>query len=413
MCMLTAFYPTRPLEDWEYKITRLFLTDLLVANATSNKDGVGFCTLDGNLNKWEQSAGAVAFERDFNQAVIDTVLNPFIAHVRATSTGAKAKEGAHPFALGNIALAHNGTFSGYRKLLETLSKDHNVVIDDKDPVDSHVFLHWLKVCMGDDTVLTKDHIIKALTDMTGSYALLIEDCEAGNLWVVPGTNPLHIAKVGPFFIVNTSDQNLKSATEYINGVADLMYGESWESTPVVRIAQHTINLLSSEGLKKVDDAPKMKVATVVHTGTTHYSRSYGYRGSAKVTRALSQEEAIKRASVYNQMVKLRWTYVRNDIDTACDILFESPWYMVNSSALEALLALFKEYEKKITDEAEKLWFGVCFGSVDDDNNTGLLDPYVSLGKFMDIQFPWMLNDLGTLREAHSMVATSKEGTFNE
>jgi len=406
MCMLTALYPMRKPQSWEHRIARLFLTDLLMANGASNKDGVGLLTLDGVLTKWEYSADRMAFEPEFNAAVAAAVEGPFIAHVRTTSTGVKATEGAHPFMVGPLGLAHNGTFGNYRKLQAELDKlNGSPVLGDKDPVDSHVFLHLLASKMGDADALTEDHIKAALEEPTGSYALLVTDLRTRDLWVVAGSNPLHIGKVGPYYVVNTSSKNLDAAAGYIAGVAGLVFDKELEITGAVPIPAHTVNKLTARGLVHVCEAPKLKIiqtTTNTYSGT-HYSRGLRHSGGS-IKKAMTTDEARARARVFGALKKLLYFH---DIDLACEILFDTEWHMVDSTSLEVLLAQMTSYYEGSTNDRETLWFGICFGPSECESHAGLDTPYQSLGAVMDFEFPWVLNPTDVLKAAYDKVVAGE------
>jgi len=248
--MLTAVYPTEEVGGAERRRMAVFLTILLTINSTTNKGGTGILSIPyGKLNKWEAPAFGIMNWPVVAKAVTDAVHGPLIAHVRTSTPSTRSIEGPHPFVVGHIGLAHNGSFTNYRSIISRLREEHNVNLFDDDPVDSHVFLHWLtrKVAGGR---LTEDHIKTALTEVTGEYALLVTDLFAENLWVVTGTRALYMAKVGPMYVINTSRDNLIAAQT-------LMHPRWWLSSPV-RIEEHTINNLTEMGLNRVCDAPRIK-----------------------------------------------------------------------------------------------------------------------------------------------------------
>jgi len=384
MCMLTACYPSRRLQAWEKALGTLLLSEVLNENASrGNRDGFGIATSE-RLVKWEESATSVLFKPDCNNAIREMITSPLIAHVRATSTGATAKEGAHPFKVGHILLAHNGTFTNYQKILAQF-KD---VIKDPDPVDSNVITHLLAQKVG-DAELTPQHILDMLEETSGTYALLILDTLNSHLWVVTGSNPLYTQKQGPFWLVNTSEYSLQSVGKHIVGVADLFYKKEWEISEPSRLKGNTIYLLTPHGCEKKANIP---------VKASHYKPCVYYKPGASGQynlKAIPGTEARARALAVFQMLNL--DYIGEDeVSLACFVLFQSEWYEVDSDALNVLLGVFQTL---VASEGatikEDLWKELQ--TLTNQN------AYAILSSLTEIQFPYILNTVDELYTFKRMV----------
>jgi len=384
--MLTASYPTRTLQAWEKKIGALLVSDLLLANSSSgNKDGTGFGTTSGDYVKWEVSAGDIVFTPEYNTEVLQLISSPLIAHVRAISTGVGAKEGAHPFKAGNLLLAHNGTFTDYRKHL----KDFKELINDDNPVDSHVIAHMLAKEVGSGE-LNQHHIKTTLESVKGSFALLITDATNNNLWVVTGSNPLYIQQSGPLWLVNTSKLNLDNVAYGIDGVANLLYGKTWKADTAERIEEYTINLLTGTGLVRVEDLDKQK-----HTVT--YTQFRGGTGTVytSVNKVVSSEDAHTRARLASSIVNLEYMD-QVELILGCFILLEKEWWKAEIECLEVMHATLSKINDDFgTPLKKELWEELM--------NMTNQNAYAVVAAYTNIAFPYVLNSVKELRRFVSQV----------
>lgn len=375
MCMLTASYPTRNLQVWEKRIGMLLVSEILLANtSSSNKDGVGFGTLDGGFVKWECSAGDIVFTKEYNEMLRQMVEAPFIAHVRAISTGVGAKDGAHPFKVDNILLAHNGTFTNYRTFLGKYANQ----INDTNPVDSHVITHMLAEKVGSGE-LKPEHLASVLSVAKGSFALLITDAVTRKMWVVTGSNPLHIHRSGPLWLINTSRLNLINISSSISGAANLLYDKDWDIGDITRVEGYTINLLSSDGLTKVADLDKP-------TQTTYHYHGYTRAGE---TKKVSTKDARTRAEWADIIINLPGIS-RVELTLACFVLLETEWWKADMECLEVLYATLEkissEFGSSLKDE---LWAELMVMTK--------YNAYAVIAAYTDIAFPYMLNSVEMLR----------------
>ena len=381
MCMLTASYPTRALQAWEKKIGMLLVSELLLANSSSgNRDGVGFGNTEGMYIKWEEPASNIVFTDEYNAALQQLITAPLIAHVRAISTGVGAKEGAHPFKVGNIMLMHNGTFTNYRKFLAKYQES----IGDKNPVDSHVVTYMLAEAVGDG-YLNQDHIQTTLESTIGSFALLITDAATGNLWVVAGSNPLYVQHSGPLWLVNTSKINLDNLGSSIEGVAKLLYSKSWEVGETKRIDEFTVNLLTRKGLTKVHKLDKKKHMVTYNQqfrgGTTHH-----YQGAVK---PISSDEARSRAEWADLIIHLPYMN-RLELTLGCFVLLETEWWKAELECLEVLHATLSQIDTDFGSPVKKELWGELMSMTNQN-------AYAIIASYTDIAFPYILNSVEDLR----------------
>jgi len=402
MCMLTAVVSKKPrLFKWEETALTFLLMNIMANNAASgNKDGTGLYST-GDLLKVEDELDTVYLHDDWTKFIEQHANSPIIGHVRTSSAGFGAKDGSHPFVVGNIALAHNGTFLNYRMRVKEVK---SLLGDDPDPVDSHVFAAHLAKAVG-DTPLTADHIIATAEKFGGSFALLIGDLRvADQLWVVTGTNSLYIAEVGPFWVVNTTGANIKSAAMYSDVVSHYMIKHTLGlSTTPKKISPRTINLLSPEGLEKVGDVPVSS-----HTKTVYRDyrpRYYPPRPLPAPTTQLkpagttietgevelSQTQIVNRAAAMTRItteIKGIWA---GDISMVIWMIFKCRWPYVPASALEVLYETLKDI---YTDDAEFLAKASLWKEIRQLANYA---PYTQVGQLVEtFQVPWPLNSIETL-----------------
>jgi len=367
MCMLTSIYPTRELNEKEVKVTNLFLSNLLIRNSMGNRDGVGFASPWGVV-KWERPAETIVVSDDYKKAIVENGGYPLIAHVRAISTGQRAREGAHPFLVNGVAVAHNGTLLNYQKVM----KDENIDLGN-DPVDSHVFT----AVLAKKKPITAESITDTIKLFTGSFAFLIYDYECKTIWVVRGSNSLYQAKFGPLVVINTSEKNLQEVAERVKLTQALLGLDEWEIGPTELLEMDTIYRFKDGGeLEKVASIPRPK-PTVVHKTTNFVSGV----ATGTIDRAVSLAEAVDSIPGVGFL----------EAKYALERLHEKPWYDVvdPEAALAVLKKLSREhYQNKPNIEvAEIIWNELV---------AEYKDPYDLFGEFMNLEFPWFMNDLETL-----------------
>lgn len=377
MCMLTGIYPVKKLTLPERKIATTILSVILWENSKmTNKDGLGLSTLDGSVVKWEDAAGNHLFSKETTVPMLDMIGRPMICHVRTASAGVNAIEGAHPFVVGHVMLAHNGTFTNYKDIL----KKYKDVISNKDPdpVDSHVIAHLLSDKVGDGNV-TAEKILSTLSETKGSFALLIGDTVEEKLWVVAGSNPLYIQKIGPIFVVNTSLGSIRTAIDMTNPAASIMLNKTWEVEPASKVDRFTINTLDGSGLTKIADIPNVVVQTNSQTvwrgARPVYTPANNHTGSSETV------EAQKRAITAQEILTLPGV-TKEELDIATMSIYQDAWYNVTSDDLLILLETFTMLSDLWTSKKQATWDQIR-------KTTGY--GYMFLADLVDMAFPFYVN----------------------
>jgi len=201
MCQLTL------IDIQDNALDNKFLHGLLSLNSIEgNLDGFGFYKFTDKLlfktdidyPQWfyGKSKEAMHFKKDAN-------ING-IYHVRYASTNKDniTAPTAHPHKLGNILLAHNGTFSKYypKTLAHIFSQYDYKREDTTDSIEFLMALHYYSYGDGssEDKCVSASSIEKALNLFSGSFVLLITDTSIPNcVYIVKDekVKPLAIAKV--------------------------------------------------------------------------------------------------------------------------------------------------------------------------------------------------------------------------
>lgn len=110
MCGLVGYSGTEPFEEEKVKL-------LMIWNSLERgMDSVGIYTPEKGLFKSLES-GRTLFFSDTEKYKVEAS-NLFIGHVRAATIGGKTLNNAHPFKRGNYILAHNGTLTNHKELIE-------------------------------------------------------------------------------------------------------------------------------------------------------------------------------------------------------------------------------------------------------------------------------------------------------
>lgn len=382
MCMLTAVYPTAELSNEMVGMGKVMIAMLLEENArTGNTDGTGFYSLSGTLNKWDKSALNLVYTEEFNK-VVDTMVHsgPFIAHVRAISSGLTAKEGAHPFLVDGVALAHNGTLGGCDKYVSMYRTE---LKGEADPVDSHV-LTCILAHESKGTV-TAESIQTTLKQITGSYALLIANNQT--MWVVPGAHSLYICRIGPFLVANTSSVNLNKVGKEVKRISRLVHGNSMAIEEPELIKGYTINTLGPTGLVKHGDIPK----PVTATGKTFHGIG-GWDNSPYLAKKVTVNEALTNATrVFDMLISIPWLTTW-EVEVAASIGLDKHWWDATKDELESMLQTFKASAIIPAKAKVKIWDKILAALPSGIN------PYVLLADKYEINFPYGLNEINDLEK---------------
>ncbi len=182
------------------------------------QEGAGICSSDGNVFYIEKSAGLVA--DIFTEKKIKRLAgNIAIGHNRYSTAGGGGVKNVQPlvanYALGSIAVAHNGNLVNALQLKESLENDGAIF---QSTSDSEVMLHLIARAKGNNPY---ERIIEALKKVSGAFSLLfLRESELIAVRDPLGVRPLSIGKVDGAYVVasETCAFDLIGA-EYIRDVA--------------------------------------------------------------------------------------------------------------------------------------------------------------------------------------------------
>jgi len=388
MCMLTVLIPRAELDP---KLYISLLGFVLRENASaSNKDGTGVSVRNGFI-KWNSPAEDVIFSNDYTGWLMENFeqKQPVFGHVRAVSTGRKAKDGAHPFSVGNLLMAHNGTISNYHELLKKLPEG---LIDDDDPVDSHVLTAALAVeCAG--KAMTFDAIKEVLGSVYGSYALLAYDEVSSKSWVIRGSNSLAMVDFGDFAIINTAEYKVKTVAKELGGLFEFLFNYKIPDYTVTQLSTHTAFIIEDGKLETVGDLPKELTYTrQVSNGRPSMNMVIGANRLGPLFEEGEEKDisdAIRWINVLSRVLDLEGVTL-SDLEIISDLAFDQKWYQLEfDTLLQIGLALTRTHQLYADEDKTKEW-----AVIQDILGEGA---YFILGKDHNIEVPWYLNDYKTLK----------------
>jgi amidophosphoribosyltransferase len=134
------------------------------------QEGAGICSSDGKQLFLEKSMGLVAdiFSEKRLRRLPGHVA---IGHNRYSTAGSSVLKNVQPivanFALGTLAIAHNGTLVSASELRASLEKDGAIF---QSSSDSEVVVHLIAHAKGSDF---RERVAHAVTQVSGSFSLLI------------------------------------------------------------------------------------------------------------------------------------------------------------------------------------------------------------------------------------------------
>ncbi|MCL5024547.1 MAG: amidophosphoribosyltransferase [Nitrospirae bacterium] len=163
------------------------------------QEGAGICSSDGKQLFIEKSMGLVA--DIFTEKRLKRLPGYLaIGHNRYSTAGSSVLKNVQPivanFALGSLALAHNGNLVNAAELRAEL-EDEGAIFQSTS--DSEVVVHLIAHAKGDDPY---DRIIQALNRVSGAYSLLIlREKELIAVRDPHGVRPLCLGKVDGAYVV--------------------------------------------------------------------------------------------------------------------------------------------------------------------------------------------------------------------
>lgn len=182
------------------------------------QEGAGICSSDGNALYIEKSAGLVA--DIFTEKKIKRLSgNIAIGHNRYSTAGGGGLKNVQPlvanYALGSIAVAHNGNLVNASQLKESLESEGAIF---QSTSDSEVILHLIARAKSNNPY---ERIIEALKNVSGAFSLLfLRESELIAVRDPLGVRPLSIGKVdGAYVIASETCAFDLIGAEYIRDVA--------------------------------------------------------------------------------------------------------------------------------------------------------------------------------------------------
>ncbi len=163
------------------------------------QEGAGICSSDGRNMHIEKSAGLIA--DIFSEKRLKNLPGHIaIGHNRYSTAGSGAMKNVQPikviFALGSIAIAHNGNLTNACMLRERLEDKGAIFQSDSD---SEVIVHLTAHSRGESA---KDRIIHAVNEITGAFSLLIlREKELIAVRDQFGVRPLSLGKYDNAYVV--------------------------------------------------------------------------------------------------------------------------------------------------------------------------------------------------------------------
>jgi len=163
------------------------------------QEGAGICSSDGKQMFLEKSMGLVA--DIFSEKRLKKLPGYLaIGHNRYSTAGSSVLKNVQPivanFALGTLALAHNGNLVNAGELRKSLEEDGAIF---QSTSDSEVVVHLIAHSKGDNF---PDRVIQALKKVSGAFSLLIlREKELIAVRDPYGVRPLCIGQVDGAYVV--------------------------------------------------------------------------------------------------------------------------------------------------------------------------------------------------------------------
>ncbi len=163
------------------------------------QEGAGICSSDGRHMNLEKSMGLVA--DIFSEKRLKRLPGYIaIGHNRYSTTGSSVLKNVQPivanFALGSIAIAHNGNLVNATELRKELEAEGSIF---QSTSDSEVIVHLIAHSKGDDPY---NRIVQSLRQVSGAFSLLIlREKELIAVRDPYGVRPLCLGEVDGAYVV--------------------------------------------------------------------------------------------------------------------------------------------------------------------------------------------------------------------
>ncbi len=240
------------------------------------QEGAGICSSDGKQIYIEKAMGLVA--DIFTEKRLKRLPGHLaIGHNRYSTAGSSVLKNVQPivanFALGSLALAHNGNLVNAPELRKDL-EDEGAIFQSTS--DSEVIVHLIAHAKGDDAY---ERIIQALHKVSGAYSLLIlREKELVAARDPYGVRPLCLGQVDGAYVVASET----CALDLINAtyIRDVEPGE--------------MLIINETGLKSIKVFPSNKSAHCIFE-FIYFSRPdsyiFGYRNVNEVRKEFGRQLA--------------------------------------------------------------------------------------------------------------------------
>ena len=192
MCGLVALYAKR--STGFYSPDADIFNQMLYADAVRGWDSTGVfgVTKTGNVHIKKQAIAAGPFivnpaYKEFENKILPS-FKILVGHNRKATHGSKIDENAHPFWSKNekIVLVHNGVITNHKEL-------HTEAVVDSDAI-----------CQA---LSTTDDVLKTLSQLTGSYALIWFNTEEKKMYFVRNdSRPLHLIETEHLCVLASEDK---------------------------------------------------------------------------------------------------------------------------------------------------------------------------------------------------------------
>lgn len=383
MCQLTL------LDISDQKIARAIIRPLTELNTlgidgNSNNDGFGYMTFAKAGEVYKSKLSAQKWWEE-NQKLFNRRHRNVngIYHVRAASYNNKKyieDKFSHPFSLGNVVLAHNGTLT-YKKEGKD-SKILNAIPDEL--IDTQEFLFALEVLKHRDELLSVENINRAMRNFTGVFAFLMWDkLQPKKVFVIrDDTKTLFqmrlFNKGEPFgLIINTKEWELEYIIHFIGSVGrildyDLTYTiDKLEDKSVYEYKMGSYDLGESIG--------EIEKPVFVHKPNPNQN----------IQRVPWMDER-SYFRVTKHMISLELTY--REVLVMSEMIFNKSILIFDEEEMEEFAEILEEFDKKHNHRNRRKAWNNLRKKHGDSNRIELYDKF-------NLQFPYFFNSKGKLKKA--------------
>jgi len=387
----------------KHTIKHLSVLNHLGVGTGSNHDGFG-CMLfsNGVITKSEKSSYLWWWE-DGNKFLEENRNVNGIYHVRAASisnsTTKNKKEYSHPFELGNLVLAHNGTLDFIRYgAPDTDEIEPLINIKDKDFIDSQEFLIALNYLMG-NSLLTANHIKTAMKNFYGVFAFLIYDKrQPKDVFVVRSSGKklfkleIKIEDKPWGILINTGEFELEYISDVILSLCEVagIKNIDFIKTEVPKESIHLYKIGSFVLNTKLD---KIEETTRVYKTPASSSRSQMVPYSGSPSNNYSAYK--KNESYIEELVAFMKSslFTLSEFNLLAELIYGKTIYVFEKSDMKEFSELLGMYKKVLNGGRKKAWRDIL-GSL---NKKSGAEFYKKTG----IEFPWFLNSKKELQKARN------------